>query len=80
MIIKGEKTMTQKAMTFKEIKDVVNTGISTIEELQGHLEGEQFRQAGEVSSILGLIRSMLEDKVLIYNRKREQKLIDNRFK
>lgn len=72
--------MTQKAMTVTEIKDMIKTGISNIEELQGNLEGEQFRKANDVSLLLSLFRSMLDDKILIYHRSRERARIDNRFK
>ncbi|MCP1640181.1 hypothetical protein J2T50_001904 [Streptococcus gallinaceus] len=68
--------MKHKALTFSELKELINYGIEEIEELQGTLEGEQFRQAEHVSQALETVRFMLKDKVLFYDRKREQKRID----
>ena len=68
--------MTQKAMTFKELEDMVNSGIYTIQKLQGTLKGESFLQADDVSQVLNILRSMIESKVLFYNSKLEQKIIN----
>ena len=68
--------MTQKAMTFKELEDMVNSGIDTIQKLQRTLKGESFLQADDVSQVLNILRSMIESKVLFYNSKLEQKIIN----
>lgn len=75
---KGEMIM--KATTYKELKKWIDEGVDLAELAQGYADKvpnadrEQFEAiTQEIFNVLEGVSLMLDDKVLIYNRKAEQK-------
>ncbi len=79
---KGENTM--KATTYKELKKWIDEGVDFAELAQGYadkvpsVDREQFEAVTqEIFNVLEGVSLMLDDKVLIYDRKAEQKRLND---
>lgn len=79
---KGEMIM--KATTYKELKKWIDEGVDLAELAQGYADKvpnadrEQFEAiTQEIFNVLEGVSLMLDDKVLIYNRKAEQKRLND---
>lgn len=73
-----------KATTYKELKKWINKGVDLAELAQGYadkvpsVDREQFEAVTqEIFNVLEGVSFMLDDKVLIYNRKAEQKRLND---
>ncbi len=79
---KGEMIM--KATTYKDLKKWIDEGVDLAELAQGYADKvpnadrEQFEAiTQEIFNVLEGVSLMLDDKVLIYNRKAEQKRLND---
>ncbi|QBX07556.1 hypothetical protein JavanS154_0007 [Streptococcus satellite phage Javan154] len=73
-----------KATTYKELKKWIDEGVDFAELAQGYadkvpsVDREQFEAVTqEIFNVLEGVSLMLDDKVLIYNRKAEQKRLND---
>lgn len=79
---KGEMIM--KATTYKELKKWIDEGVDFAELAQGYadkvssIDREQFEAVTQgIFNVLEGVLLMLDDKVLIYDRKAEQKRLND---
>lgn len=79
---KGEMIM--KATTYKELKKWIDEGVDFAELAQGYadkvpsIDREQFEAVTQgIFNVLEGVSLMLDDKVLIYDRKAEQKRLND---